>query len=149
MLDLGRANDRRHDHAQLLQAPVGGLRQGGRDVQTLQFSKSVSAITSSMGTGVSANAIAELELTSGVLSGSTDVSSPGGVISTELSVTGFKVDGLPYLGAGEVSVSTNLAARQGVEGQMNAGSAAAQFSLIRAISSESPAFVNSFASQFR
>jgi hypothetical protein len=136
-------------NAQLLEVPFGGLKQGSRDVQILEFSKSASAVSSGIGTGVAADANADLSLTTGAISGSAAVLSPAGVIKSELSATGFTTDGMTELGTGQISVSTNLPAGQGVEGQLVGGSAATQFSLVRNVSSASPAFVNAFASQFR
>lgn len=136
-------------NAQLIEVPFGGLKQRNSDLQQLGFTKTVSAASVGFGAGVEADASAEFSLSNGIITGSGAVGSPGGVITSQLGVTGFTAEGVSALGTGEISVSTTMTAAQAVEGQLVGGAAATNFSLIRTVSSNSPAFVNSFASQFR
>lgn len=136
-------------NAQLIEVPFGGLKQRNSDLQQLEFTKTVSAASVGFGAGVAADASAEFSLSNGTIAGSGAVISPGGVISSQLGATGFTADGVSALGSGEISVSTTMTAAQAVEGQLVGGAAATNFSLIRTVSSSSPAFVNSLASQFR
>ena len=136
-------------HAQVTDAPFGGLRQQSRDIHRLEFTKLAIATTSSTGGSGSADASADFTLSEEALAGSVSNLSPSGQVFSTLSATGFTTDGTTSLGTGVITSSAEASADTPAESTLASYSAYTQFTLVRSATSSSSAFVNSFANLFR